>query len=368
MRDSLQFGEAYVTIKRLEEFMMLQEAVVGDCSVLRPKLTSKHEKYVNTEQIRHLSLYLNEEPSVEIDRVVAMYKKTVVLSNIDLQMRPGLPTIIVGPVGSGKSCMLHLILGELSILKGFVESKGTISYASQEPWLFAATVRVNILFGRPYDRERYREVVRACALVTDFTLLPFGDKTIIGERGVSLSGGQRARVNLARAVYKQADIYLLDDPLSAVDINVAQQLFHECICGYLKDKLVILVTHQLQFIRSAQQVVVLHDGVVEGCGTYESLAVSGMEFTGLTRLDEVEDEVEESKVDKPKLKIDTILKRLSVTAGKSITAISREGSIVGWLGILDYVFAIFAVFRKIQNLLLRFGATVRWASRFTSNI
>lgn len=138
---------------------------------------------------------------------------------------------------------------------------GEISYASQEPWLFAGTVRQNILFGLPMDKQRYNTVVKKCALERDFSLLPYGDKTIVGDRGVSLSGGQRARINLARAVYKQADIYLLDDPLSAVDTHVGKQLFKQCITGYLKHKAVILVTHQIQHLQEANNILYLEDGI-----------------------------------------------------------------------------------------------------------
>lgn len=134
---------------------------------------------------------------------------------------------------------------------------GTISYASQEPWVFAATVRQNILFGAKYEKSRYQEVVRVCALVKDFEQFPNGDLSIVGDRGASLSGGQKARINLARAVYRDTDIYLLDDPLSAVDIHVSKQLYEDCICGYLRNKTRILVTHQVHYLKNADQIVIL---------------------------------------------------------------------------------------------------------------
>lgn len=168
---------------------------------------------------------------------------------------------VIGPVGSGKSSLLHVILQELPLIVGKLKVTGEISYASQEPWLFAGTVRQNILFGLPMDKQRYRTVVKKCALERDFSLLPYGDKTIVGDRGVSLSGGQRARINLARAVYKQADIYLLDDPLSAVDTHVGKQLFRQCITGYLQHKIVILVTHQIQYLQEVNHILYLEDGI-----------------------------------------------------------------------------------------------------------
>lgn len=141
---------------------------------------------------------------------------------------------------------------------GTVELNGDISYASQEPWLFASNVRNNILFGEEYNRNLYKTVVKVCALEKDFEQFPEGDKTRVGDRGVSLSGGQRARINLARAVYKDSDIYLLDDPLSAVDTKVGKHLFDKCILEYLRGKTRILVTHQLQYLKRADMIIVLN--------------------------------------------------------------------------------------------------------------
>ncbi|XP_019863205.1 PREDICTED: multidrug resistance-associated protein 4-like, partial [Amphimedon queenslandica] len=140
--------------------------------------------------------------------------------------------------------------------------KGSIGYASQEAWVFSATLRDNILFGLPYDSDKYESVIEACALEKDIELLPEGDLTLVGERGVTLSGGQKARVNLARAVYRQADVYLLDDPLSAVDAAVSRHLFERCICGILSDKIVILVTHQVQYLERCDAILGLNEGRV----------------------------------------------------------------------------------------------------------
>lgn len=134
-----------------------------------------------------------------------------------------------------------------------------MSFASQEPWLFGSSVRNNILFGQQFNKHLYYSVVKVCALEKDFEQLPYGDKTLVTERGVSLSGGQRARINLARAVYRQADIYLFDDPLSAVDAHVGEHLFNECINKYLKNKTRILTTHQLQFLKKADMIVIMNN-------------------------------------------------------------------------------------------------------------
>jgi len=154
-----------------------------------------------------------------------------------------------------------------------------------------SNIRQNILFGQPFDHKRYEEVVEVCALKRDFALFPFGDETLVGDRGVTLSGGQKARINLARAVYRQADIYLLDDPLSAVDTHVGKHIFEKCIQRYLSDKCVILVTHQLQYLRYARKIYLLDNGTVKFSGTFEEIHDSGHEYAKL--LVELNEKLEE---------------------------------------------------------------------------
>jgi ATP-binding cassette, subfamily C (CFTR/MRP), member 4 len=203
------------------------------------------------------------------------------LNDVNLHVQPGTLVAVIGPVGSGKTSLLQTILGELTPESGSIAVNGVISYASQEPWLFSATVRQNILFGLPMERDRYRQVVKKCALERDFQLFSHGDKTIVGERGVSLSGGQKARISLARAVYRRAAVYLLDDPLSAVDSHVGKHLFDKCMREYLRGKIVILVTHQLQYLQHADQIVILDHGRVKAVGTYDSLRETGLDFAKL---------------------------------------------------------------------------------------
>lgn len=155
--------------------------------------------------------------------------------------------------------MLSVILGELAPRSGHYRVKGKLAYAPQEAFVFPATVRENILCGLAYDEERYNQVVEACALRRDIASFPGGDETFVGERGICLSGGQKARVNLARALYVEADIYLLDDPLSAVDSKVGRHLFEKAIRGFLRDKIRILVTHQTQYAEEADKVLALNE-------------------------------------------------------------------------------------------------------------
>ena len=217
------------------------------------------------------------------------------LNDINFNVGPGQLIGVVGPVGSGKSTLLHIILKEIELTKGTLDVGGRISYAAQEPWLFAASIRQNILFGTEMDTKRYQEVIKVCALERDFSLFPYGDRTIVGERGVMLSGGQKARINLARAVYKDADIYLLDDPLSAVDTHVGKQLFDDCISGYLRHKCTILVTHQLQYLHNVDRIYLLEHGTITTSGTYNELRNSGGEFVKLLEEMSNPDEDEEKK-------------------------------------------------------------------------
>ena len=193
------------------------------------------------------------------------------LTDIDLTVRAGHLLALTGPVGAGKTSVLQAVLGELPTCGGRISVSGRVSYSSQEPWLFSGSVRDNILFGRPHDRERYRRVVEVCALHHDLAQMEFGDRTLVGDRGVSLSGGQRARLSLARAVYTEADIYLLDDPLSAVDVHVGRHLYSKCIRGFLKNKAVVLVTHQVQYLHDADEILIVRDGRVEKRGNSNNL-------------------------------------------------------------------------------------------------
>ena len=153
--------------------------------------------------------------------------------------------IVVGSVGSGKTSLLHALMNETNKTGGSQTVKGRLAYVEQEPFIFSASIRDNVCFGLDYEPERFQTALEVSQLMRDMENFARGDETVIGERGVNISGGQKARISLARAVYSDADIYLLDDPLSAVDPEVAHAIFTGCIMGYLKSKLVVLVTHQL---------------------------------------------------------------------------------------------------------------------------
>ncbi|WRT65913.1 uncharacterized protein IL334_002864 [Kwoniella shivajii] len=193
------------------------------------------------------------------------------LENIDLQVKKGELFAVIGRVGDGKSSLLGAILGEMTRSDGSVTVRGDVAYFSQNSWILSATVKDNIVFGHRFDPDFYEEVIDACALRQDLAVLTNGDKTEVGEKGVSLSGGQKARISLARAVYARADLYLLDDPLAAVDSHVGRHIFDKVIGpnGLLKGKARILCTNAVTFLPQADEIIMLRRGVILERGQYD---------------------------------------------------------------------------------------------------
>ncbi|KAJ1704451.1 hypothetical protein LUZ63_004230 [Rhynchospora breviuscula] len=203
------------------------------------------------------------------------------LRNVNLKVNAGEKVAICGEVGSGKSTLLAAVLGEVPKTRGMIQVCGNIAYVSQNAWIQTGTVQENILFGSPMDKKRYQETLERCSLVKDLEMLPFGDQTQIGERGVNLSGGQKQRVQLARALYQNADIYLLDDPFSAVDAHTASSLFNEYVMGALANKTVLLVTHQVDFLPTFDRVMLMSDGEILRSAPFHELFTSCKEFHDL---------------------------------------------------------------------------------------
>jgi len=183
---------------------------------------------------------------------------------LQLEVKPGELLAIVGPVGSGKSSLLAGVVGQLPLVNGALRVDGKIAYATQQAWMTNESLRNNVLFSSPLDEERYAAALSACQLLPDLEQLPAGDRTEIGERGINLSGGQKQRVSLARAVYSNRDVYLLDDVLSAVDQHVGKKLFTKCIKGALESKTRLFVTNQLQYLPACDRVAVLRKGEIVG--------------------------------------------------------------------------------------------------------
>uniref|UniRef100_A0ACD5YZ98 Uncharacterized protein n=1 Tax=Avena sativa TaxID=4498 RepID=A0ACD5YZ98_AVESA len=204
-----------------------------------------------------------------------------VLQGIDMEVRKGELVAVVGTVGSGKSSLLSCIMGEMQKVSGKVSVCGTMACVTQTAWIQNGTIQENILFGQPMHPEKYREVLHACCFEKDLEMMEFGDQTEIGERGINLSGGQKQRIQLARAVYQDCDIYLLDDVFSAVDAHTGSTIFKECLKGILKNKTVLLVTHQVDFLRNVDTVFVMKNGGIIQSGNYGDLLDSCTDFLAL---------------------------------------------------------------------------------------
>lgn len=299
------------------------------------------------------------------------------LHSISFDAKDGELITIVGAVGCGKSTMLHALMHELKITEGSIRTNGTRAYVEQEPFIMSGTLKENILVGGEFDPKRFDEVTKACCLDHDIANLPQGAETEIGERGVTVSGGQKARISLARAVYSDADIYFLDDPLSAVDPDVASKIFKNCINGYLKDKCRVLVTHQVQYLKKVETILFLEENTIKYRGSYSDLKDQGLDFDEILKAYEkkeekkpedeidvdliVEDEEEESEqstvvvkdkmtskvsikekpetIEKPQGSQGLIVKEIKQKGGVTIRDCFKFASYgIGWIGIVSFLF------------------------------
>ncbi|CAI0374047.1 unnamed protein product [Linum tenue] len=201
------------------------------------------------------------------------------LRDVNLKVCRGMKVAVCGAVGSGKSSLLSCILGEVPKMSGLVELCGTKAYVDQSPWIQSGKIKDNILFGQEMDKDKYDRVLEACALKNDLKIFSFGDQTEIGERGVNLSEGQKQRIQIARALYQDADIYLLDDPFSAEDAHTGSHLLKEVLLGHLSSKTVVYVTHQVEFLFAADLILIMKDGRITQSGKYSEICQSsGTDF------------------------------------------------------------------------------------------
>ncbi|KAL7053956.1 hypothetical protein AAHC03_026665 [Spirometra sp. Aus1] len=247
--------QAYVSIRRLTNFLLSSELAL---------FAVTHEDTPGVAAvIEHgtFSWDSDSEPSIQ---------------NMTIYFPEGQSTAIVGRVGSGKSSLLNSLLGNMERISGRVNVKGSTAYVAQQAWIFNGTLRDNILFHKPFDAERYERILSACALQQDLAILPSGDLTVIGDKGINLSGGQKQRISIARACYSDAEVYLFDDPLAAVDAEVAGHLLREVLGrqGLLAKKTRIIATHNPKLIQYADRVAMIEAGRLMEYGTYSKLTQS----------------------------------------------------------------------------------------------
>lgn len=273
------FSLLNVTISRLESFLTsgdpqgtLEEGWLGNAtfSGRTPDKADELRKNERPQPMTNLDLPGNtfKGSGIEMRNVSSYVKKKNdsnmfrLLHEVSLQCNGRDLIAITGATGSGKSSVLEAIVGEIPVTNGQISVAGKISYMPQNPWLFSGTVKENILFGNEFDEQKYQATIEACSLTDDFEQLPHGDMTQVGESGVALSGGQRARVSLARTAYSDADIFLLDSPLKAVDAKVGKLSYQNCICGLLSTRPRIHVTNYKNYLRNASVVLRMENGCI----------------------------------------------------------------------------------------------------------
>ncbi|XP_052898198.1 multidrug resistance-associated protein 1-like [Anopheles moucheti] len=285
------------------------------------------DKFLNSAELDPSNVTNNksDEALTIKDGTFSWGDETPTLKNINLSLRKGQLSAIVGTVGTGKSSLISALLGEMEKISGLVNTDGSIAYVPQQAWIQNATLRDNILFGKPFDQKKYDNVIDCCALRPDLEMLPGGDTTEIGEKGINLSGGQKQRVALARAVYADCEVYLFDDPLSAVDAHVGKHIFEKVIgpSGMLVGKSRLLVTHGISFLPFVENILVLKDGEISESGTYQQLIDQKGAFSEFLsqHIQELDDDDEEISLIQETLQDDAatnvIQRALSIRSNRS---------------------------------------------------
>ncbi|KAI9007181.1 P-loop containing nucleoside triphosphate hydrolase protein [Gaertneriomyces semiglobifer] len=266
------FMAGYASIRRIADFLQSKE---------HTEYVTRFPRGSQRPAVRMKDASFIWEIPAEIDVTQASHSSGPILKDIDLLIPKGSFLVLAGRVGAGKSSVLMAILGSMERLRGVVEVCGSVAYVAQKPWVVNASIRDNILFGRDFDQQWYDQVVEACALGHDIAMFSAGDMTEVGERGLNLSGGQRQRVALARSIYQNRDIYLLDDIFSAVDPRVARHIFEKLFGseGLLAGKTVVLVTHAVQLLPPSVQIAVIDDGCIIERGILHELVTDDATYT-----------------------------------------------------------------------------------------
>lgn len=317
------------------------------------------------------------------DTTIVEEEKPFEIKNIDLTFGRNELVAVIGSVGSGKSSLLAALAGDMRRTNGEVIIGASRAFCPQYAWIQNASVRENITFGKEFNQKWYDEVVDACALRPDLEMLPAGDKTEIGERGITVSGGQKQRMNIARAIYFNADIILMDDPLSAVDAHVGRHIMDNAICGLLKNKCRILATHQLHVLDRCDRIVWLEGGEVQAVDTFPNLMANNEAFQRMLKSSKKEEEKEVEKEEEEEA-IDPDAKKLGKSAAKQtakrqkkavalMQAEERATKSVSWGVWAAYIRAgggIWVGPLVVTLLILSQGANIvtsLWLSYWTSN-
>ncbi|KAF7506363.1 hypothetical protein GJ744_011829 [Endocarpon pusillum] len=404
-----QVTDAYASLGRIQEFLLSEEQkeeIVWDGSMRAAiemqnasftwERNSSHDKeqvgnFQTEEQIKDAKDAHKREKKAE--KISKKHGKTNSLSDDsssenaqlepfklhDLDFAVGRSELlaVIGTVGSGKSSLLAALAGDMRKTSGKVKMGTNRAFCPQYAWIQNSTLKENILFGKPYKSKWYNQVVDACALRPDLDMLPAGDKTEIGERGITVSGGQKQRLNIARAIYFDADIILMDDPLSAVDAHVGRHIMDEAICGIMKGKCRILATHQLHVLNRCDRIIWMNDGRIESIDTFDNLMNTNEAFQQLMATTAQEEAIEENEKPDDQDKVEDGKKTTERTkkraAGVLMQQEERAVRSISWGVYGAYIKAsgsiltgplilIFLVLANCANI-----ATSLWLSYWTSN-
>ncbi|KAK8803865.1 hypothetical protein WA158_001559 [Blastocystis sp. Blastoise] len=310
-----------VSLKRINHFLSLDEV---DSSLVYRNISSgegsKPIEYTdhNGDKQTLTDYNVDDTPIVIQDGSFAWGDGTNVLKDINIKIKKGSLVAVVGRVGSGKTSFVSALIGEMTKNSGCCIVNGSVSFASQQAWMVNDTVRGNVLFGKEFEEERYKRALHVCCMEDDLKVLKGGEMCEIGDRGINLSGGQKARIGLARCVYSDTDIVIMDDPIAAVDAHVGKYLFNKCIKTELNGKTRILVTNALQYLPKCDYVIVINDNTIEAQGTYEEVKQKDSEFMKILQ----EQEVGRSSIDTGKTS------RRDHTEAKKEKKESDEGQLV----------------------------------------
>jgi ATP-binding cassette subfamily C (CFTR/MRP) protein 1 len=387
-----QVSDAWTAIGRIQEFLLAEEQSddikwdetmenaieVDHASATWERIpTTENEPKSKpkglTEKKQSLERKVHDDSS-SVDTAVEPFK----LTDLTFSVQRKELLAVIGTVGSGKTSLLSALAGDMRLTGGEIRMAATRAYCPQYAWIQNATVRDNILFGKEYDETWYNQVVEACALRPDFDLFPAGDRTEIGERGITISGGQKQRLNIARAIYFDADIVLMDDPLSAVDAHVGRHIMDNAICGLLKDKCRILATHQLHVLSRCDRIILMEDGHISVVDTFENMMRDHQVFQRLmsSTFQEKGGEDEEDAEEAEEIEVDQVKKASKTKAVKQAALMQQEERAVngvGWGVWKAYISAsgsFFNLFIVLAAILLTNGANIAtslWLSYWTSH-
>lgn len=336
--------EARTSLKRLSDLLLMDELDTDFITKTNTPLKSGEVSisvsdatfvWTNKKKLTDSDSNSDEEQAIE-----SSDKPEIALNNIDFTAKKGQLTCVVGKVGSGKTTLFKALLGEVPLLteqesKPEIEINGTIAYCSQSPWILNGTVKENILFGCKYDRAFYQKTIDACELSTDFKVLPDGDATVVGEKGISLSGGQKARISLARAVYSKSDIYFFDDVLSAVDAHVGKNIIEKVLGpnGIISTKTKVLATNSVTVLHEADEIFLLKSGLIVEKGNFSDVMARGSDLATLIKdFGRKDDKEQEDEVSEETKSASTTPPVSATSSNKPITNIIADETIVEFTG------------------------------------